>query len=380
MTNINTIQKPSNDFQNVAAAKPLEFISVFRESNALGPRIVAVDMTINRPNDRALLAYDVNFDIRKGQTVGFTGPNGSGKSTLFRAFRDVHTEGSGDTFVISAPETDIFFASQEIRKFPASLPHIMAYPKLFTEFSHEEYEQALRDAELEEIIIHLPWHAAQPENLKELVTPFLDRQLSEIVQFVDRSNLDSVISGFEKVLRTNFKAPVSLTGHLDPSKHDQLCDMLIEHGQKVLSENIEGEKSRLFRPRALGKNIGKTFVENATSIIERWLLHGERMTLSGGQQQRLLFARAFMHAKNTSIFMMDEPTSALKGDTAHLMMGKLMEKRNPDSIVIAIVHDNSLLEHFSHHLELHSDKTMTLRELDKKSVAPRVEPPPTANL
>jgi ABC-type uncharacterized transport system fused permease/ATPase subunit len=380
MTNVNSIQKPTNDFHSVATPEPSDFISVFRESNALGPRIVAVDMTINRPNDRALLAYGVNFDIRKGQTVGFIGPNGSGKSTLFRAFRDVHTEGSGDTFVISAPETDIFFASQEIRKFPASLPHIMAYPKLFTEFSHEEYEQALRDAELEEIIIHLPWHASKPETLKKLLTEFLDKQLNEISASIEKSNIDPIIQGFERIIRKNLAVPASLIGNFDQSKHDELCDLLIEHARNVLSDDREFDGKWLMRPEKLGKNIGKAFVENATSIIERWLLHGERMTLSGGQQQRLLFARAFMHAKNTSIFMMDEPTSALKSDTAHLMMRKLMEKRNPDSIVVAIIHDNSLLEHFSHHLELHADKTMTLRELDKGSLAPKAEPPPTADL
>ncbi len=76
-----------------------------------------------------------------------------------------------------------------------------------------------------------------------------------------------------------------------------------------------------------------------TEITERGL------NLSGGQRQRLALARGVLAAADSSLIMLDEPTSSLDAVTEQRVFGELA-RAFPGACIVASVHRMSLLEHF----------------------------------
>lgn len=95
------------------------------------------------------------------------------------------------------------------------------------------------------------------------------------------------------------------------------------------------------------------------------------MPLSGGQAEQLGFARLFLQADEISLFLLDEVSSALKEEKADELYNKLFEKAK-GATAIGIIHNNNLLKHYTHHLELDDHKHVTLKQLDQSGN----EPPP----
>lgn len=68
-------------------------------------------------------------------------------------------------------------------------------------------------------------------------------------------------------------------------------------------------------------------------------------TLSGGQLQRALFARLMLH--DASIYMLDEPFSAVDRATTEDLMALLLEWHGRNKTVIVVLHDMDLVrQHF----------------------------------
>jgi len=101
---------------------------------------------------------------------------------------------------------------------------------------------------------------------------------------------------------------------------------------------------------------------------------GERgMSLSGGERQRISLARAFL--KNAPILILDEPTSAVDGDTeARIMeaMDCLMHGRT----TLLIAHRLSTLQHCDHLLVLKNGRVVEdTTEVDATLQRHRLDPP-----
>ena len=83
-------------------------------------------------------------------------------------------------------------------------------------------------------------------------------------------------------------------------------------------------------------------------------LHYLPNQLSGGQQQRVAVARAAV--MNPKILFCDEPTGNLDGDSAKLVLDKIMQLKNSGSLVVMITHDMSLLPLADRVLQLEKGK------------------------
>src|SRR5947207_15027399 len=81
-----------------------------------------------------VLAVDhINFEVDKGQVVGFLGPNGAGKSTTIKMLSCFIAPTSGGATVNGF---DIFHQSKQVR---ASLGYLPESTPLYTEMRVEEY-------------------------------------------------------------------------------------------------------------------------------------------------------------------------------------------------------------------------------------------------
>lgn len=346
---------------------PFDFIRR-REIKGNATKIELKDLDIRTPKEKKLLIEQANVTINAGDHVAFIGPNGSGKSSLFRVLRGLTHEGNGHATITLPENGETFVASQEIRKASMILPGLLAYPHPPENYTQAQMEDALHDADLEIAIEHLPANAVQPEKLLEILIHDLEVLMDFGALNLTLESAAPYFSGLKQSLDKHFRMPESLQNYFTEEKKIRTIDVIgtfLAGYYAALSNQEEFkhrfQKSAIF-PEWKGRRHGRAFADHAVSVIDGWLLQGQRMTLSGGQQQRLVFARAFLQAPHSDLFLLDEPTSALKGETAHEMIEKLFEKTKGKT-VIAIIHDTSLLKHFSHLLELHSDKSLTLSQL-----------------
>lgn len=68
-------------------------------------------------------------------------------------------------------------------------------------------------------------------------------------------------------------------------------------------------------------------------------------SLSGGQKQRLALARGILHAKNSAIILMDEPTSSVDSSN-ELSIYKAVIANHEENVIIAAVHNLNLTKLF----------------------------------
>lgn len=359
-----------------ASQKPApEFIHLIeKKGTQAGVRFE--NLTIRVPRDKRVLIENASLDIKAGDRIGFTGPNGSGKSSLFRAVRGLDSDGIGKITITLPAERQVFCASQEIRKAPVTLPGLLAYPHDPGNYTKLQYEEVLREAGLEQILVHLPWNAVHPENILKILNPILERDLEALEGTLSETAVRNFAEAFCDTLRDSLTMP-------DPLRHyytDDIHRQVIEGLKQTLAEKLKyaphKKQTLMLFPKSAARKMAKSVAENAKASIDGWLLQGHRMRLSGGEQQKMVFARMFLQGPENAIFLLDEVTSALKESTAHELYGKLIDKY-PGATFIGIIHDTSLLKHFTHHLELGTDRRLSIKKLASAAAEitnPEIEP------
>lgn len=101
------------------------------------------DVTIALPNGTKLLE-GADLTLTAGHSVVVTGRSGTGKSTLFRAIAGIWPFGQGH---IAVPDNAFFLP--QLPYIPlGSLRHVIAYPRLASDFSDADLAMALADAGL----------------------------------------------------------------------------------------------------------------------------------------------------------------------------------------------------------------------------------------
>lgn len=359
------------DFSEASKA-PFDFIFMY---NKTGPEahISMRNLKVKVPRDKRVLIDNradndndkvrLDLEIHAGEKVGLTGPNGSGKSSLFRVFGGLDSNGDGTVEITCPEDKSIFVASQEIRKVPKMLPGLLSYPNDEEEYTREEFEQALKDADLENALIHLPWNAVKPENLVELLSNPLQLELHKYQGSLNPSAAKSFIKGFAKTMTRHFHLSPLLEKYAEDDVLEVVTEALNARMAEMVAHDPEKEQIKVTFPHRAGKKAARSFIHKADTFVDGWILQGHRMRLSGGEQNKMNFARAFLQASEISIMLLDEPTAALKGRTAHDMVSRLFEKV-PDATVLAIIHDETLRKHFDRHMKLGEDKSLTIKDID----------------
>ena len=321
--------------------------------------------TVQIPNEGTTLLENVSLTIPKGAKVALVGPNGSGKTSLFRVSRGLWDQGAGTIEMSeSFNHANTLCTSQELRKVPTTLPGIMAYPKPPETFNHEEYEAALEKVGLGQIKNHLPWHAIDPDNIVRLAKQFIDKYTADLVGKISADAAKDILAAFNKRMHKKLELPTTLSDHLDDEKRDAIMDAMTDYAAERLKPDPSTEDILMLFPSRAGRRIADRVAESTKYAADGWLLHGQRMRLSGGQQQMLAFARKFL--QKPELIFIDEGTSDLKQAKAHELLDLLFNEL-PDSTVIAIIHDDTLVQHFTHLLELTPEKTLHLTPLRKDS-------------
>lgn len=94
----------------------------------------------------------------------------------------------------------------------------------------------------------------------------------------------------------------------------------------------------------LAKQIG-LFREGSsdTCLALDYIIDDNKENLSGGERQKIALLRSFIGIKDLIIY--DEPTSYLDSDTRNFFIGKLLEMKEKNKIIIIITHDKELCKY-----------------------------------
>lgn len=127
---------------------------------------------------------------------------------------------------------------------------------------------------------------------------------------------------------------------------EQLCcyvsqDILLYEDSII--NNILINRSDISRREVetLAKQIGLFQESNLnTCLTLDYIINDNKENLSGGERQKIALLRSFITIKDLIIY--DEPTSYLDSKAKKFFIGKLIEMKDQNRIIIVITHDNEL--------------------------------------
>lgn len=370
-----------------AAARPVVPDHIYVFHHTADQAEIRMDcQRVETPDHKRVLMEDVHITLKEGERAGLTGPNGGGKSSLFRVMAGLESAGKGQIHITLPAGKRMMVVSQQIRQIPTTLPGILAYKGYSDEmadhytdtYTHEQYERALDDAFIPELKVHLPWNAAKPDNLFPIFADVMDKALYPYIGKVSSTAAYDIAGALMQTLHRKMYLPETIAPHYTPEDHDQLMDQLTLYLAVKLTDpqNSSGEEKKrgIVFPSFTGRKLGRTIIDNANNAIKNWLLQGHKMRLSGGEQQKLGFARLFLQADEVGLFLLDEASSALKGDMADALFTRLFEEKAKGASAIAVIHNNDLLKHFTHHMALNDKKELALIALTHDQPASPDEP------
>lgn len=321
------------------------------------------NVTIETP-DGDVLIDDINFTLKDSERAGFTGPNGGGKSSIFRTMGELTSYGKGRIHITLPEGKRMMNVSQEMRKAPTTLAGMMSYRHDPSNYTHEEYETCLDEAGLPQLKVQLPWNAAKPDTLFPMYKEALDSEIKKYAENISRDTAEKIkVALIDALSKAEIGVPGTIADYFTPEYQDSLKQRIIKYAQEKfdnIAEKQEG-KTALF-PGHWGRKIARNALSGGSNSIQNWLFMGHKMPLSGGQAEQLGFARLFLQADEVALFLLDEVTSALKEDKADELYTKLFSKAK-GATAIGIIHNTALLKHYTHHLELGTDKRMVLKDL-----------------
>lgn len=321
------------------------------------------NVTIKTP-DGDVLIEDINFTLNDSERAGFTGPNGGGKSSIFRTMGELTSYGKGRIHIKLPEGKRMMNVSQEMRKAPTTLPGMMSYPNDPSTYTHTEYESCLEEAGLPQLKVQLPWNAAKPDTLFPMYKAALDSEINKYTKNVSVDAAEKMKAALIDALsKAEIEVPRTIADYFTSEHQISLKQKIIDYAREKfdsIAEEQEG-KSTLF-PGHTGRKIARNALSGGSNSIQNWIFMGHKMPLSGGQAEQLGFARLFLQANEVALFLLDEVTSALKEDKADELYTKLFSKAK-GATAIGIIHNAALLKHYTHHLELGTDKRMELRDI-----------------
>ena len=130
----------------------LQAASGFRRVEGRPTHLTVAGVDIYRPDGQLLMA-NVNFSLRRGDTVLLTGASGSGKSTLIRAIAGIWPFGQGE--IRAAPDARILFLPQRPYLPIGVLRDVVSYPMPAGGVDDAALREMLEAVGLIELGVHL---------------------------------------------------------------------------------------------------------------------------------------------------------------------------------------------------------------------------------
>lgn len=268
--------------------------------------MITISNLTKKYGDKTAL-YDVSFDVKKGEVLGFLGPNGAGKSTTMNIITGYISYTDGTVLVDGY---DILENPVEVKKRIGYLPEI---PPLYPDMTVTEYLEFVYD-------------------LKKIKTGDKTSHIQDIIQLVKIDDVkDRKIGNLSKGYRQRVGLAGALTGDpevlildeptvgLDPKQIIEIRNVIKELGKKktiILSSHILSEISAVC-DRVIIINNGKLVAEDTPSNLSAMLGSGRRIsfTVSGSKEKAEEILNSFDGISNVICISSNGDTHEFEFDT-----------------------------------------------------------------
>src|SRR5690554_467304 len=212
------------------------------------------NMTLTYPNKKGV--FDLSFDVKKGEVVGYLGPNGSGKTTTIRALLGFIKANSGEV-IINGLNT--FNDASQIMKVVGYLPGEISFLKGLTVKQLLSYTLKFRNShESEKMEKLLHYFQLNVNGDVKTLSKGEKQKLALVIAFMNDAKLlilDEPTSGLDPLMRNKFielvleekKAgkTIFMSSHLF-DEIEKTCDkvLIIKKGRIVQESNLKTLKSQ----------------------------------------------------------------------------------------------------------------------------------------
>lgn len=161
------------------------------------------NMTLTYPNKKGV--FDLSFDVKKGEVVGYLGPNGSGKTTTIRALLGFIKANSGEVIINGL---NAFNDASQIMKVVGYLPGEISFLKGLTVKQLLSYTLKFRnrhESEKMEKLLHY-FQLNVNGDIKTL-SKGEKQKLALVIAFMNDAKLlilDEPTSGLDPLMRNKF--------------------------------------------------------------------------------------------------------------------------------------------------------------------------------
>ena len=211
---------------------------------------------------------DLNFEVRRGEIVGFLGPNGAGKSTTMNILTGYLSSTSGKAMIDGM---DILEHPLAVKKKIGYLPE---FPPLYLEMTVREYLSFVFD--LKKCTLNRREHLEEIARVVKL-DDAMDRMIKNLSKgYRQRVGIAGAIVGNPEVII--FDEP---TNGLDPKQIIDIRNLIRELGREhtiILSTHILSEVKTIC-DRILIINEGKIVADEKTENIENALRGNRRLII-----------------------------------------------------------------------------------------------------
>jgi len=212
------------------------------------------NMTLTYPNKKGV--FDLSFDVKKGEVVGYLGPNGSGKTTTIRALLGFIKANSGEVIINGL---NAFNDASQIMKVVGYLPGEISFLKGLTVKQLLSYTLKFRNShESEKMEKLLHYFQLNVNGDVKTLSKGEKQKLALVIAFMNDAKLlilDEPTSGLDPLMRNKFielvleekKAgkTIFMSSHLF-DEIEKTCDkvLIIKKGRIVQESNLKTLKSQ----------------------------------------------------------------------------------------------------------------------------------------
>lgn len=161
------------------------------------------NMTLTYPNKKGV--FDLSFDVKKGEVVGYLGPNGSGKTTTIRALLGFIKANSGEVIINGL---NAFNDASQIMKVVGYLPGEISFLKGLTVKQLLSYTLKFRNShESEKMEKLLHYFQLNVNGDVKTLSKGEKQKLALVIAFMNDAKLlilDEPTSGLDPLMRNKF--------------------------------------------------------------------------------------------------------------------------------------------------------------------------------
>ena len=228
-------------------------------------------------------AFDVTFDVRKGEVFGFLGPNGAGKTTVIRHLLGFSKPQKGTSEIMGH---NCWTAPEKVQEFVGYVPGEIAFPDGMSGWQFIKQIADMRKSDLKRAEELCEYFKLKPHGKLKRMSKGMKQKIALVIAFMhdpDILILDEPTSGLDPLMQARFcdlvkrekekGKTIMMSSHIF-EEIEKTCDrvVIIKQGQLIAEVNmkeIEHNTHKEFEVRFATKTSYDHFIRTRWQFNEK---------------------------------------------------------------------------------------------------------------